>query len=179
MNNLYNETVGFILGRRSVRSFEPRNVEPEKVSILLECGFAAPSAKNLQPCHLIVVDDKELLRKMGNSVEQFRMLTEAPLAIAVAVDVEHYEKVHKITDGTWMEDASAVTENILIAARSLGLEGCWLQVANRPGSEEVALPALNLPSGANILALVVLGYGKEHKSKHKGVDETRLHKNAW
>ncbi|GHS97809.1 NADH dehydrogenase [Synergistales bacterium] len=179
MDNLHNETVGFILARRSVRSFEPRGVEPEKVSILLECGFAAPSSKNSQPCHLIVIDDKELLRKMGNSVEQFRMLTEAPLAIAVAVDVENYERVHKMTDGTWIEDASATIENILIAARTLGLEGCWLQVLNRSEREEVALSALNIPNGAKILALAVLGYGKEHKSKHKGAPEERVHKNAW
>ena len=172
------DTVRAVLGRRSIRTFESRSVEPEKVQILLECGFAAPSAMNIQPCHLVLIDDRALLDKIGASTERARPVCGAALAVAVCVDVAHYEKTHKLTDGTWMEDGACVMENLLIAARALGLEGFWLQVANRPDREGSIPPHLNLPVGVRLLAMAVLGYGSESKAPHSGVDEARLHKNG-
>ncbi|MDR1649057.1 MAG: nitroreductase family protein [Synergistaceae bacterium] len=172
-------TVQIILGRRSVRAFEKRRVEPEKVETLLKCGFAAPSARNIRPCHFVVIDDEALLKKIGGATEETRLAGGAPLAIAVCVDVASYEKNHKLTDGTWVEDASCAMENILLAARALGLEGVWLQIANRPEREETTPPLLNLPDGVRLLALAVLGYGTEHKAPHSGIDESKRHHNTW
>jgi nitroreductase len=174
-----NETIRIIMGRRSIRVFEERSVEQEKVDLLLKCAFAAPSSKNIQPCHLVLIDDKNLLTKIGAAHEQTRMAAGAAVAVAVCVDVVNYEKVHKLSDGTWMEDGSCVMENILIAARSLGLEGVWLQIANRPVREESISPLLRLPEGVRILAIALLGYGAELKAPHSGVDEARLHRNGW
>ena len=174
-----NETIRVILGRRSVRAFEVKVVESEKVDTILQCGFAAPSSKNIQPCHIMVIDDKALLNKIGSATEHARMVGRAPLAIAVCVDVAHYEQTYKLTDGTWMEDCSCVMENMLLAARALGLEGCWLQILNRPDRYDTITPLLNLPDGVKLFALAVLGYGTEHKAAHSGVDEVRLHHNTW
>lgn len=174
-----NATIRLILGRRSIRAFEARPVEPEKVELLLECAFAAPSAMNLQPCHLVVIDDRALLDRIAAASERTRMVGGASLAIAVCVDVAHYEKAHKLTDGTWMEDSACAMENILIAARALGLEGVWLQVANRPERESVVPPLLGLPEGVRLFAMAVLGYGAEVKAPHSGVDSARLHRNSW
>ena len=174
-----NEVIRSILGRRSIRVFESRSVEPEKVEALLECALAAPSAMNLQPCHLIVIDEASLLEKIGAVHERTKMVAGAPLAIGVCVDVANYEKRHRLSDGTWMEDGSCVMENVLIAARSLGLEGSWLQIANRPEREEGVSRLLGVPEGVKLLALAVLGYGAETKSPHSGVDKARLHRNGW
>ncbi|MDR3231552.1 MAG: nitroreductase family protein [Synergistaceae bacterium] len=173
------KTIRVILGRRSVRAFEPRPVEAEKVEILLECAFAAPSSMNIQPCHLVLIDDKTLMAKIGAASERTRMAGGAPLAIGVCVDVANYEKAHKLTDGTWMEDSACVMENILISARALGLEGVWLQIANRPEREATVPPLLHLPEGVRLLAMALLGYGTEHKASHSGVDAARLHRNGW
>jgi nitroreductase len=172
-------TIRIILGRRSVRAFEKKRVEPEKVETLLECAFAAPSSKNIRPCHFVAIDDEGLLRKIGGAVEATRAVGGAPLTIAICVDVAAYEKDHKMTDGTWMEDCSCAMENILIAARALGLEGFWLQIANRAEREQAVPPLLNLPEGVRLLALAVLGYGTEHKAPHSGTDGTKLHRNGW
>jgi nitroreductase len=172
-------TIKIILGRRSVRAFEKRRVEPEKVETLLKCAFAAPSARNIRPCHFVVIDDEALLKKIGGAAEETRPAGGAPLAIAVCVDVAAYEKDHKLADGAWVEDASCAMENILLAARALGLEGVWLQIANRPKREEAVSPLLNLPGGVRLLALAVLGYGTEHKAPHSGTDESKTHYNAW
>ena len=174
-----NEIIRTLLGRRSIRLFETKTVEPEKVEILLECAFAAPSAMNHRPCHLMVIDAKELLVKIGGLTERTRMVEGAPLAIAVCVDVAHYEKAHGLTDGTWMEDGSCAMQNLLIAARGLGLEGVWLQVHNRPEREGSIPPLLKLPDGVRLFAMAVLGYGAETKAPHSGVDEARLHRNGW
>ena len=173
------ETIRTIMGRRSVRAFEERNVEQEKVNVLLECAFAAPSARNIRPCHFIVIDDKDLLAKIGGANDYTRLVAQAPLVVAVCVDVANYEKTHKITDGTWMEDGACAMENILLAARALGLEGFWLQIANRPEREKTVPPLLRIPEGVRILALAVLGYGAELKAPHSGMDETQLHRNGW
>jgi nitroreductase len=174
-----NETIQAIMGRRSVRVFEDKPVEPEKVKILLECAFAAPSAMNIRPCHFVAIGDRALLKKIGEASERTRLVSGAPLAVAVCADVAKYEKTHKLTDGTWMEDSAAAMENILIAARALGLEGVWLQIANRPDRETTVPPLLHLPEGVRILALAVLGYGAESKAPHSGADETRIHSNTW
>ena len=174
-----NETIRVILGRRSVRVFEEKSVETEKVDLLLECAFAAPSAMNIRPCHLVVVDDKELLKKIGEASVHSRMAAGAPLGLAVCVDVANYEKQHGFTDGTWMEDASCVMENVLLAARAVGLEGVWLQIANRPEREETIPSLLDLPEGVRALAMALVGYGAKVKSPHAGVDEARVHRNHW
>ena len=101
MTSLDNETIRIILGRRSVRVFEARSVEAEKVDLILECAFAAPSAMNIQPCHVVVVNDKDLLKKIGEASAHSRMAAGAPLGLAVCVDVADYEKKHNFTDGTW------------------------------------------------------------------------------
>lgn len=174
-----NETIRLILGRRSIRAFTEKAVEPEKVAVLLECAFAAPSAMNHQPCHVVVVDDPALLKRIGASTERAKMVGGASLALGVCVDVAHYETAHKLTDGTWMEDGSCVMENILIAAKALGLEGVWLQVHNRPDREGNIPPLLALPKGVKLLAMAVLGYGAEAKAPHDGLPQGRLHRNAW
>ena len=174
-----NPVVQSIMGRRSIRTFEKREVEAEKVKILLECAFAAPSAMNIQPCHFIAIENQALLEKIGAASERTRMVAGVPLAIAVCVDVAQYEKIHKLTDGTWMEDGACAMQNMLIAARALGLEGFWLQIANRREREDAVPPLLQLPVGVRLLAMAVLGYGAESKAPHSRMDRTRLHHGIW
>lgn len=108
-----------------------------------------------------------------------KMAGGAGLAIAVCVDVPDYEARSGVTDGTWMEDGACAMENILLAARALGLEGVFMQVVNREDREGVIPPLLNVPEGVKVFALAVLGYASEETKPHSGVDEKRLHKNQW
>jgi nitroreductase len=174
-----NETIRIIMGRRSVRKFEGRPVEPERIRILLECGFAAPSAKNLRPCHLVQIDDPKMLKDIGGVSEQTRMVAASPLAIAVCVDVARYEREYKSTDGTWMEDCSCAMMNLLLSARALGLEGVWLQILNRPERNEGVERVIGVPDGVRVFAIAVLGYSEVAKPPYSGADETRLHTNGW
>ena len=174
-----NETIRVIIGRRSVRKFTDQPVDSERTRILLECGFAAPSSKNIKPCHLICIDDKKTLEEIGNASPEVRAAAVAPLAIAVCVDVANYEKNHGLRDGTWMEDSSCAMMNILLAARALGMEGVWLQIVNRAEREGKIPQILGIPEGVKLFALAVIGFSEVSKAPHGGVDESRLHSNAW
>jgi nitroreductase len=174
-----NETIRVIMGRRSVRKFTDRPVDQGRIRVLLECGFAAPSSKNIKPCHFIQIDDKKTLEAIGNASPEVRAAAGAPLAIAVCVDVAGYEKNHGLTDGTWMEDSSCAMMNILLAARALGMEGVWLQIVNRAERESKIPQILGIPEGVKLFALAVIGFSEASKPPHGGADETKLHSNGW
>lgn len=173
------ETIRLIMGRRSVRKFEPKPVEAELAMTLLECAFAAPSSKNYRPCLFILIDDKTTLEKIGAATPAAKMAAGAGLGIAVCVDVPAYEAKSGQTDGTWLEDAAAAMENILLAARALGLEGVWMKVVNREDREGAIPPLLGIPKEVKLFAIALVGYPAETKEPHGGIDGDRLHKNYW
>jgi nitroreductase len=127
----------------------------------------------------VLIDDKNLLERIGSSTAEAAAIGRAPLAIAVCVDVAHYEGTYKVTDGTWMEDCSCVMMNVLTAARALGLEGFWFQVLNRPEKAGKISPLLGIPDGVKLFAIATVGYPNESSPPHEGIDEARFHKNGW
>ena len=108
-----------IATRTSVRSYTDKPVESVKIEQLLRAGMAAPTAVNRQPWHFVVVNDKAQLAALAETNPYSKMLTKAPLAIVVCGDMK------KALDGParefWVQDCSAATENILLAAHSMGL----------------------------------------------------------
>lgn len=98
--------------RKSVRSYDSRTVEEEKIDAILRAGMAAPSGKNVQPWELVVVSDRARLEAMAEALPYAKMLKDAPVAIVVAADTRK--------SPYWYVDCSAVTENILLAAEALG-----------------------------------------------------------
>lgn len=173
------EMIKLIMGRRSIRRFEPIPIEPEHAMTLLECAFAAPSSKNLKPCQFILIDDKATLEKIGSATPAAKMAAGAALGIAICVDVRAYESISGLTDGTWMEDAAAAMENILLAARALDLEGVWMQVVNRKDREETIPQLLGIPDGVKLFSMALLGHPAESRDPHSGFESARLHKNRW
>lgn len=157
------EMIRLIKGRRSIRRFQPRPVEPERAAELLECAFAAPSSKNHRPCHFILIDDKALLELIGNATPAAKMAAGAALGIEVCVNVRDYEERSGLSDGTWMEDSAAAMENILLAARALDLEGVWLQIVNRADREGTIPGLLGIPEGITLFSIALLGYPAEEK----------------
>ena len=118
-----NHIIKTILGRRSIRKFTADPVSPEIRDRLLECGCAAPSAHNRRPCVFVVIEDRKVLDDLAEAHDSGKMLRQAPLAIAVCAETAGYPE----GDRAWVEDCAAALENILLAARGLGLEGVWLK----------------------------------------------------
>ena len=145
-----------ILKRTSIRSYLDKSVEEEKIEKLLRAGMAAPTAKNKQPWHFVVVTDKSLLQKLSKVNPYAEMVARAPLAIVVCGDMT------KALDGNarefWVQDCSAASENILLAATGLGLGAVW--TSTYPSEERCAAVSevLGLPETLIPLNTIVIGY---------------------
>ncbi len=137
-----------ILARRSIRHFEDKPVEREKVELMLKAAMAAPSACNLQPWAFIAVDDADMLENVKKAAEQGRY--NAPLAIVVCGITEHIP-----WDGNgWLQDCGAAAQNILLAATEMGLGGVWIG-----GFDEGELcKALDIPDEVTPMCIIMLGY---------------------
>ena len=138
------------------RSYENKPVEKEKIEKLLRAGMAAPTAMNKQPWHFVVVTDKGQLQKLSEANPYAAMAAKAPLAIVVCGDM------NKAAEGNarefWIQDCSAATENILLAATGMGLGAVW--TGTYPSKERCADVAkvLGLPESLIPLNTIVIGY---------------------
>lgn len=145
-----------ILKRTSVRSYLDKSIEDDKIEKLLRAGMAAPTAVNKQPWHFVVVTDKSLLQKLAKANPYAEMVARAPLAIVVCGDMT------KALDGNarefWVQDCSAASENILLAATGLGLGSVW--TGTYPSEERCAAVSevLGLPETLIPLNTIVIGY---------------------
>ncbi len=159
-----------IFTRRSIRSYTDEPVSEEEIRTLLEAGMSAPSARDRQPWHFIVVDRRERLNQIMEVHPYSKMLAEAPLAIVVCGDTE-------VSPHYWQQDCSAATENILLAARALGLGSVWLGVY--PKRAEPIHKLFNLPAHIQPLCIIAIGHPAEEKGRVDRYDEAKVHHNTW
>ena len=147
-----------IMTRTSIRQFKNQPVEQEKIDILLKAAMAAPSALNLQPWHFIVIDDQKTIDLLAG-----KQPTNAPLLIAVCGDTDKTT----MPDGNgklpdfWVEDVSAATENLLLAAHALGLGAVWTGVYPAMDRTAEVANVLNCPQNIIPMAVVRIGYPDE------------------
>lgn len=168
------DTLEAIFTRRSVRNFTKDQISDEDLHDLLRAGMQAPSAKNEQPWHFIVINDTLLLESITKFHPHAEMLFEAPLAILVCSDRKLEKK-----RASWLQDCSAATENILLAAHAKGLGGVWLGVF--PDSDRVAgmQSLLSMPPDIRPVALVALGYPVVAPEPEDRFSMLRVHHNHW
>ena len=134
--------------RCSIRAYEPRPVEPEKIAAIVEAAHVAPSAANRQPVHLIQVESAEGLAKLGKSANLYG----APLAFVVCADGEKAWKRPLDGMSTVHVDASILTDHMMLAATDLGLGSVWIcRFDPTVIREEFGLPETLVP--VNILAV--------------------------
>ena len=150
--------------RRSVREFRKKPVEPGKIAALVEAALRSPSSRGLDPWEFIVVTDRELLQKLSRSKPHgAAFLAGAPLGIVVCTDATRSD--------VWVEDASIASIYIWLAAESLGLGACWIQIRLRPHDEnqsarDYLAQLLRLPSHLQVEAIVAVGYPKRKNPPH-------------
>ena len=172
-----NPTLETIFNRTSIRSYSDQKVEKDQIMTLLKAGMSAPSAVNKQPWEFIVIDDKDLMGKIGDEFKNAGMVKKASCAIIVCGDMN-------LTLGGdvqefWVQDCSAATENILLAAHSLGLGAVWCGIY--PGKERIEKLSNLLSLPENIIPLNIIPIGvrdKEQEPKDKW-KEDRIHWNKW
>ena len=148
-----------IMTRTSIRQYTDQPVEKEKIEAMLRAGMAAPTAVNAQPWHFVVVSDKAKLGELAAANPRAGMLKSAPLAIVVCGDMT------KAMEGKgrqfWIQDCSAATENILLAAHAQGLGAVWTALYPMEERMQPVSEALKLPDTLIPLCTVVIGYPAE------------------
>jgi nitroreductase len=166
------EFVQTIFARRSIRRYTDEPVAEETVKTLLEAAMAAPSSSNRKPWHFVVSTDRKTLDLLADAHPYGKMLFQAPLCIAVCGDPV-------ISEGAWVQDCSAATENLLLGVAALGLGAVWLGVYPKEERIAAARRILGIPETIFPLNLVSIGHGAEEKAPRTQYDEARVHREQW
>ena len=168
------ETLEAIHTRRSVRKYRDEPVSERDIHTLLEAAMTAPSAGNAQPWHFLVLTDKELLATVSTLSPYMGMAGQAPLAVLVCGDtsLEKYP-------GFWVQDCSAALQNLMLAARDLGLGSVWTGIY--PVEERILSfkRTFSLPETIIPLGLVVLGHTEAPGKRESRFKAERAHRNSW
>ncbi len=156
--------MSLITRRRSIRRYKKKEIEPEKIDQLIEAALRAPSSRGFNPWEFIVVTDKSLLEKISVAKSHgAAFLRNAPLGIVVCADTDKSD--------VWVEDTSIASIYIHLAAESLGLGSCWIQIRKRMHDENKSAEAyiaevLKIPSNLKVESVVAIGYPDEAKLPH-------------
>jgi len=163
-----------ILSRRSIRSYTPEAVGDDAIEQLLRAAMSAPSADNQQPWQFVIVRDRRTLDEVPKFHNYAKMILEAPVALLVCGLPDA-----GLGEGYWVQDCSAATENILIAAVVLGLGAVWLGIHPRRDREEAMRKLLGIPDSVVPFALIPVGHPREHKPPSDRYDAERIHHECW
>ena len=139
-----------VRARYSVRQYQNRPVEPEKVEQLLEAAQAAPTAANCQPVRLLVVETPDGRRRLAGAAELYG----APLAVVVCADRSRAWKRPFDGKQTTDIDASILTDHMMLAASALGLGSVWICYFQ----PEAVKAALGLPEHLEPVNILAVGY---------------------
>lgn len=172
-----NKTVHTILNRKSVRSYAKKLVEKEKVDTLLRAAMSAPTAVNKQPWAFVVIDNPQILEKLSTSLPYAKMAASAPMAIVVCGDLN--KTLRGQDDPYWPLDCSAASENMLLAAESMGLGAVWTAVYPEKDRMEIVSEILSLPEYIVPFNLIPVGYPKHPEEPKDKFKEENIHYNQW
>lgn len=160
-----------IFHRVSVRKYQEKSVEKEKITKMLRAAMAAPSACNQQPWEYYVVTNKEKIKELSLTSPYAGCAADAPLVLVAC-----YRDSEGIVAPSYREiDLSASVENLLLEADELGLGAVWIGIA--PQEERMAdvRAVINLPDCLHAFALIACGYPKEERAQQDRFDENRIH----
>lgn len=166
-----------IFERRSVRNFTDQKISEENKNELLRAGMAAPSGNNDQPWHFIVIDDKKILGEITKIQPYSRPILDAQFVIIVCGD-RKLKKVKEFTE-FWVQDCAAATQNILLAAQSMGIGSVWMGLYPVEDWVNGIKKLLALPENVIPLSLMPFGYPAEKTTPADRFIPERIHKNGW
>ncbi len=167
-----NPKLSSIFGRRSVRAYTRQPVDDEMIRDLLEAAMAAPSAVAKDPWTFFVIREQRVRDAIADALPNGQMLRRAPVGIVVVGDLE---RAHSNAESYMIQDCSAATENLLLAASMLGLGACWLGVHPREDRIEHLTTLLSLRQSQVPFATIALGWPAEHPALRTRYREDAVH----
>jgi nitroreductase len=157
-----NDVLKAIKNRRTIRRFKPNPIDEEKIQMILEAGRWAPSFSNLQPWRFIVIKDQNLKNALDKAARESVLhlgINEAPIIILVCVD-RRIDPLHAIEAG------SAATQNMTLAAYSLGLGAGWIGIWGTEAETSIQ-KILKLPETVRTVSLLPIGIPDEFPEGHR------------
>ena len=162
-----------IFHRISVRKYEDRPVEKEKIMEILKAGMQAPSACNQQPWEFFVVIDKEKIQKLSKVTPYTGCAAGAPVVI---VPVYHTEGL--VAPSFAQIDMAIAQQNIWLETDEIGLGGVWLGIAPIEERMKEVEEIVGIPEDQRAFAIFPLGYPAEERAQQDRFDESRIHFDA-
>ena len=150
--------------RRSVRAYTGEPVPRKIIEDVVDCGRLAATAINIQPWEFVIVTDPGLRRRLAETSDHGKFIADAPVCVVVLCQATKY----------YLEDGSAATENILLAARAHGLGACWVAGDKKPFASEICR-LVGAPQNFKLVSLIPLGYPAESPEKTKRPLSAVLH----
>ena len=172
-----NCVINNIMSRTSVRFYEETPIEDAKIEMLLKAAMAAPTAGNKQPWKFVVIKDKDILHSISANLNTMKMAENAPLAIVVCGNLDNTFP----GDGRdyWVQDTSAATENLLLAAHASGLGAVWCGIYPMPERIEFLQQLLHLPGNIVPLNVIPIGYPADTQPAKDKWKSENIHYDTW
>lgn len=166
--------IGNIMTRTSVRQYTDRQISADTLETLLKAGMAAPTAVNKQPWAFVVTTGRDALDSLATL--QPRLKT-AAAAITVCGDMTR--AIEGEGRDFWVQDCSAATENILLAAHALGLGAVWTGVYPIAERVDDVSRALALPDSVVPMCIIAVGYPVGDQESKDKWDPSKVHYQRW
>lgn len=160
--------------RRSIRKYQNRKIPEEIIKELIECAMYSPSAFDYQPWHFIVADKKEIFEDILKAATHAEMINEASHAVIICGDTKLEENI-----GLLIQDISAATENLLLAAHASGLGAVWVGLYPFEEIIKGIQDLFKLPDKIIPVSMAVLGYPGETPVQPIRYKKERVHFNKW
>jgi nitroreductase len=162
-----NDVLKAIKNRRTIRRFKSNPIDEEKLQMILEAGRWAPSFSNLQPWRFIVIKDQKLKNALDKAARESVLhlgINEAPVVILVCVD-RRIDPLHAIEAG------AAATQNMTLAAYSLGLGAGWIGIWGTEAEASIQ-KIFKLPETVRAVSLLPIGIPDESpEGLRKSIEE--------
>lgn len=172
-NSAADAVIANIMTRTSIRQFEQKPVEAGKVETLLRAGMAAPTSGNMQPWHFVVLQDTADINKYAESnARHADQIRATPLLIFVCADTTRMSQ--GMGRDLWIQDCSAVSENILLAAHALDLGAVWTTVWPIEKKVNGISRTLHLPGNLIPLNCICIGYPAEQPEPKDKWDPAKI-----
>ncbi|NLG51099.1 MAG: nitroreductase family protein [Chloroflexi bacterium] len=165
------QILDYILQRRSIRKFTDAEVNRETILQILQAGMAAPSATNRQPWEFVVLTERKPLERLRRVLVLGRY--HAPAVIVVCGNMRR--ALPGPARDFWVQDCSAATQNILLAATGLGLGAVWIGIHPIGMLKKGVSLAVGLPKHLIPLAAVYIGHPAETKPPRTQFDPRKVH----
>lgn len=175
--NMENQAIKNIMTRVSVREFTGEKISEAQLDTLLRAAMSAPSAINKQPWAFIVVTDEAIIAKLGEALPYSRCSNHPAVAIIPCGDLS--KAIQGEMGAFWVNDVSAATENLLLAAHSMGLGAVWTGLHPDMNRAKLVQEMLGLPEHIIPLCVVPVGVPAEHPEIKDKYKPENIHYNAW